>query len=176
MNFADPRGNVMQLGLREGMKVADIGSGSGHYALAAAAIVGSEGRVYAVDVQEEMLKHVRDTALARHFRHVSTVWGNAEKAGGTTLRDASIDGVILSNTLFQAHDKGAIAAEIKRIMKSGGKLLVIDWAGAYGGLGPDPKHVVAEHAAEELFINAGFHKAKDFRAGPHHYGIVFTSP
>jgi len=176
MNFADPKGNVLQLGLREGMKVADVGAGSGHYALAAAAIVGGEGRVYAIDVQEDMLKHVHDAALAKHLRNVETIWGDGEKVNGTTLRDRSIDAAILSNTLFQAHDKPGIVGELKRILKSGGKLLVIDWAGAYGGLGPDPKHVVSEHAAEELFIGGGFHKAKDFRAGPHHYGIVFTAP
>jgi len=43
-------------------------------------------------------------------------------------------------------------------------------------MGPAPHHVVTEHAAEELFISAGFHKTKAFRAGPHHYAIVFTAP
>jgi ubiquinone/menaquinone biosynthesis C-methylase UbiE len=87
-----------------------------------------------------------------------------------------MDAVILSNTLFQLEHKEDAVAEIKRIIKSGGKLLVVDWAGAYGGMGPAPHHVVTEHQAEELFIRGGFYKAKDFRAGPHHYAIVFTAP
>ncbi|HEY0948162.1 MAG TPA: methyltransferase domain-containing protein [Candidatus Paceibacterota bacterium] len=176
MNFSNPQSNVLQLGLREGMKVGDLGVGSGHYAASAAAIVGPEGRVYAVDIQEDILKHVKDHAAGKGLRNVETIWGNFEKLGGTKLRDASLDAVILSNTLFQLDHREGAVAEIKRILKTGGRLLVIDWAGAYGGMGPLPHRVVTEHVAEELFISAGFHKVKDFRAGPHHYSIVFTAP
>ncbi len=176
MNFSNPQNNVLQLGLRTGMKVGDLGAGSGHYAAAAAAIVGPEGKVYAVDIQEELLAHVKDHAESKGHRNVETVWGNFEKLGGTRLRDASLDAVILSNTLFQLENRDSAVAEIKRILKPEGKLLVVDWAGAYGGMGPLPHRVVSERDAEDLFITAGFHKVKDFRAGPHHYSIVFTAP
>lgn len=176
MNFADPKSNVLQLGLREGMKVADLGAGSGHYSIAAAGAVGMDGRVYAVDVQEDLLKHLVDSAHQMGLRNVEMVWGDIERKGGTKLRDQSMDAVILSNVLFQLAEPKELIAEIKRILKPGGRLLVIDWAGAYGGMGPRPEQVVSEHAAEELFITDGFHKLKDFRAGAHHYAIVFTSP
>ena len=176
MNFSDPKSNVLQLGLREGMRLADLGTGTGHYAIAAAAAVGHDGRVYAIDVHEDMLKHVKDAAQQKGLRTVETVWGNVEKPGGTKLRDHSLDAAILSNALFQIENKQGALAEIRRILKPGGKLLVIDWAGAYGGMGPKPDHVVSEHTAEDLFITGGFHKLKDFRAGPHHYAIVFTAP
>lgn len=164
------------MGLHEGMKVGDFGAGSGHYAIAAASIVGSSGKVYAVEVQEDILKHIRDLATQHHLRNIEPVWGNIEKPAGTKLRDATLDAVILSNTLFQLEDKQAAIAEIKRVLKSGGRLLVVDWAGAYGGMGPAPHHVVSEYTAEDLFITGGFHKIKDFRAGPHHYAIVFEAP
>ncbi len=176
MNFADPKSNVLQLGLREGMKVADLGAGSGHYSLAAAGVVGHDGRVYAVDLQEDVLKHLVDSAHRMGLRNVEMVWGDIERRGGTKLRDHAMDAVILSNVLFQTDQKQELIAEIFRILKPGGKLLVVDWAGAYGGMGPHPGQVVSEHAAEELFITGGFHKVKDFRAGAHHYAIVFTSP
>ncbi|MES2225938.1 MAG: methyltransferase domain-containing protein [Patescibacteria group bacterium] len=176
MNFADPRTNVQQLGLREGMKVADLGAGTGHYSIAAAGIVGNDGRVYMVDIQEDVLKHALDSAHRVGLRNVELVWGNIEKLGGTKLRDHTIDAVVLSNVLFQAEHKDGLVAEIKRILKPGGKLLVIDWAGSYGGMGPAAGCVVSEHVAEELFISAGLHKVKDFRAGAHHYAIVFTAP
>jgi ubiquinone/menaquinone biosynthesis C-methylase UbiE len=176
MNFSDPRANVLQMGLREGMKVGDLGAGSGHYTIAASKVVGPSGRVYAIDVQEDVLKHLHDSALRAQCRNVETIWANFEKLRGTTLRDQTLDGVILSNVLFQLDDKAGTIQEIKRILKPGGKLLLVDWAGAYGGMGPAPHHVVTEHAAEELFINGGFYKVKDFRAGPHHYSILFTAP
>jgi ubiquinone/menaquinone biosynthesis C-methylase UbiE len=164
------------MGLREGMKVGELGAGSGHYALAAAHIVGSSGHVYAVDIQEELLAHVKDAATQQHLRNIGTIWGDIEKMGGTKLRDKALDAAIIANTLFQMEDRQGAVAEIDRILKPGGKLLVIDWAGAYGGIGPAPQHVFSEHQAEELFIGAGFHKTKAFRAGAHHYAIVFTKP
>ncbi len=164
------------MGLRDGMKIADLGAGVGHYSLAAAAAIGNDGRVYAIDIQEDVLLHLTDSAHRAGRRNIQTIWGNFEKSGGTKLRDQAVDGVILSNTLFLLEDREAAVKEIKRILKKEGKLLVVDWAGAYGGMGPTPDHVISEHEAEELFITGGFYKVKDFRAGPHHYAIVFTAP
>lgn len=176
MNFSDPQSNVLQLGLRDSMRVADLGSGVGHHALAASHIVGTLGRVYAVDVQEDILRSLANTAKARGIKNIETIWGNIEKRGGTSLKEQSMDAVILSNTLFQLEDHAVAIAEIKRILKPGGRLLVVDWAGSYDGMGPNKDAVVPEHTALELFITNGFHKLKDFRAGPHHYSIVFTAP
>jgi ubiquinone/menaquinone biosynthesis C-methylase UbiE len=174
--FADPKANVLRLGLHDGMKIGDFGAGVGHYALATAAAVGDEGRVYAIDVQEDVLLHLKDAARRAGRNNIETVWGNFEKPAGTKLKEGLLDAVILSNVLFQLEHHAGALTEVSRVLKSGGKVLVIDWAGAYGGLGPIAEHIVSEHKAEELFITAGFHKEKSFRAGPHHYGIIFTKP
>lgn len=175
-HFSEPRENVMRLKLRPGMKVADLGTGTGHYAHAAAAVVGREGRVYAVDVQENILKHAK-LNMPRHGEGVvDYVWGDLERPGGTKIRDRALDAAMLANCLFQLDDRQAAIREIMRILKEGGKLLLVDWAGSYGGIGPAAEAVVTEHAAEELFLDAGFHKQEAFRAGPHHWGLVFTAP
>ena len=176
VSFSSPRENVLQVGLRDGMKVGDFGAGSGHYARAAAAIVGHGGKVYAIDVQEDILKHLKLNTHERHAHVIETIWGDIDKPGGTHLRDASLDAVLLANVLFQVENRFALLNEIKRVLKSGGRLMLVDWAGSYGGMGPVPGKVVTEHEAEAFFINGGFHKEKGFRAGPHHYGILFTAP
>ena len=167
---------MLQLGLREGMKVGEFGAGSGHYSRAAASVVGREGKVYAIDIQEDVLKHAKGSTHPHHQGIIEHIWGDIEKLGGTKLRDGALDAVILANTLFQIENRSGLLAEIKRVLKSGGKLLVVDWAGSYGGLGPEAGRVVSERDAETFFIEGGLHKVKDFRAGPHHYGIVFTTP
>lgn len=176
MRFAEPKANVLQMGLHEGMKVGDFGAGSGHYALAAAAIVGSSGKVYAVDVQEDVLARLKDDAARVGFRNIETIWGDFERPGGTKLKEHALDAIILSNTLFQLDRTEDALQEMRRVLRPGGKLLVVDWAGAYRGMGPSEDRVVPEHKAEELFIGGGFHKAKSFRGGPHHYSILFTAP
>lgn len=176
MSFCDPKQTVLQLGLREGMRVGDFGAGSGHYALMAAKIVGETGRVYAVDIQEDVLRALKNQAASKGLRNIETVWGDFERPGGTKLKDDTLDAVILSNTLFQVDLREGMLNELKRVMKRGARLLIVDWAGCYDGLGPPADRVVNEYVATDLFVGAGFHKVKDFRAGPHHYSIVFTAP
>lgn len=166
----------MQLALREGMTVGDFGAGAGHYARALAHIVGREGKVYAIDIQEDLLKHLKSGVHPRHRGVVETVWGDIERAGGTRLKDSSLDAAVLANAFFQIENRFGLLKELLRVLKPGGKLLVVDWAGSYGGIGPAPERVVSERAAEEFFINGGMYKVKSFRAGPHHYGLVFAKP
>ena len=139
-------------------------------------MVGREGKVYAVEVREDMLHHIKQSAHQHHRSIIEPIWGNIERAGGTGIRDEALDAAILANTLFQVEDRTGLLAELKRILKPGGKLLVIDWAGSFGGMGPRPDAVIHESAAEKLFIEGGFHKVKNLRAGPHHWGIIFTKP
>jgi ubiquinone/menaquinone biosynthesis C-methylase UbiE len=56
--FAHPETILSGFDLKSGMHVADLGTGSGFYALAAAHLVGSKGRVYAIDVQKDLLDRI----------------------------------------------------------------------------------------------------------------------
>ncbi len=176
MDFVDPQAMVREMGLRPGMKVGDFGAGSGHYTLAAAKRVGSEGRVYALDVQEDVLKHIRARADEQNIHTIETIWGDFEKMYGTKLRDRVLDAAILSNVLFQLDNPHAAIGEIARTLKKGGILLVVDWTGSHGGLGPSADKVIPAQEAEALFTSLGFQKVKSFDAGSHHYAMIFTAP
>ena len=97
MTFLDPQNNIEQFGLSEGMIVADLGSGSGFYTVAAAQAVGGSGRVYAIDVQKNMLEHVKNLVNERKIMNVEIVWADIEKVGGTKLKGFSVDAVIISS-------------------------------------------------------------------------------
>ncbi len=170
--FADPDENIKQFGLREGMHVADLGAGSGFYTLAAAHVVGPGGKVYAVEVQKELMERVQTEAVKVHLTNVEVIWGNIEKPGGTKIADAAVDAVIASNVMFQVPDKPAFVAEIKRILKSGGRVLVIDWTDSFGGLGPLPADIISKENAQAFFHDAGFVFEREIAAGAHHYGLV----
>jgi ubiquinone/menaquinone biosynthesis C-methylase UbiE len=173
--FSDPQKNIAELGITDGMKVVDLGAGSGFYTIEAAKKVGHRGMVYAVDVQQELLNKIKSSAGLVGIRNIEVIWGNIEKIGGTKLRESIADRAILSNTLFQiaVEDRDNLALEAKRILKSGGKLLVIDWA---SGTPLSPKTIVPRMLTEGIFQKVGFQLEKNFDAGDHHYGIIFKKP
>jgi ubiquinone/menaquinone biosynthesis C-methylase UbiE len=171
--FSDPASNLARLGLTHGMKVVDIGAGSGFYTIEAARIVGVGGRVYAVDVQKDLLERLRSHAATQGIRNIEVVWGNAEKIGGTKLSESIADRTIVSNILFQIEKPDDFCLEMKRIIKPGGKALVIDWSEA----SPlSPKNLVTSARATALFEKSGFKLEQTFNAGDHHYGLVFLRP
>ncbi|MBU6231064.1 MAG: methyltransferase domain-containing protein [Patescibacteria group bacterium] len=168
--FSDPASNLAKLVLSEGMKVGDLGAGSGFYSIEAAKRVGSSGRVYAIDVQKDLLERVRKAGLEQGLHNIEVIWGNAEKIGGTKLKEALLDRVVLSNVLFQVAKPDDLALEIKRILKPGGKVLVVDWS----GVTPlSPKKIFPEAQTRTLFEKNGFKLDQSFGAGEHHYGLVF---
>lgn len=171
--FSDPHHNVEQFMLGEGMQVADLGAGSGAYTLAAGRAVGSEGRVYAVEVQKELLQSIKNVLKTERVYNVEVIWGDVEHNGGTKIRDSLVDAAIVGNLLFQLEDKKTFTDEVRRILKPKGKALVVDWRESFGGLGPAPGTVFSPRAARELFESNGFAFEKEISAGDHHYGMIF---
>ncbi len=171
--FSNPEKNIEQFILGDGWHVADFGAGSGAYALAAARAVGADGKVYAIDVKADVLARIKKEADAARLHNVEVLRGNLEKLGGSGLRDAAMDAVIISNILFQIDNKQTFAREAARVLKKGGKALIVDWSESFGGVGPEASAVYREDAAKELFIAAGFSYERSIDAGAYHYGLVF---
>ncbi len=171
--FSDPQRNVDQLALTTGMKVADLGAGSGFYTMAAARAVGDAGRVYAIDIQKDLLAKIKTDAQRNHLNNIEVIWGDLEKVGGTKLQDAIADAVIISNILFQIEQKEPFFQEIKRIIKPDREVLLVDWSDTFGGLGPHPEAIIPQIQAREMFEQHGFVFVKNINAGDHHYGMVF---
>lgn len=171
--FSDPTFNVEQLDLQSGSKVADFGSGSGFYTFALAKAVGDMGRVFAIEVQKDLLQNVKNESLKRGLSNIDFIWGDIEKDGGSHIRDELLDAVVVANVFFQVIHKRELVGEIKRILKRGGQVLVVDWTDSFGGLGPTPDSVISEQEINKLFIESGFTKKKNISAGEHHFGIIF---
>lgn len=174
MDFSDPEKNIRQFKLQEGNYVADLGAGSGFYSIETARIVGDRGRVYAVEVQKELVQSVKNKAISEHLHNVEVVWGDIEEIEGTKLKEGSVDAVILSNIIFQIEDKQGLINETKRILKKNGRLLIIDWTDSHGGLGPENSAVFPMTEARSLFEQNGFVFEDKINAGAHHYGFTMN--
>jgi len=178
--FAHPARNVAALGIEPGMLVADFGSGSGAYVLAIAERLENAGHVYAIDVQQDLLKKVKNEAHRRGFENVEIIWTDLERSNASKIGDGKLDLVLISNLLFQIENKAAVIKEARRILKGKGRLAIIDWSESFGpstgqrasGMGPVKDDVVGREAALALAESAGFELLREFPAGAHHYGLI----
>lgn len=171
--FSDPEKNIEQCGIQAGMEIADLGSGSGFYTLAASKALISTGRVYAIDAQKDLVTKIKNEAVRQGLYNVEVIWGDIEKLGGTHLRDGTINLALVCNVLFQLEDKKTAINEIKRILKTSGRVLIVEWSDSFGGIGPRPEMVVKKEVLLEIMEKNGFHMDREISAGAHHYGLIF---
>src|SRR3989338_11617840 len=113
--FIDPETITDSFGVEEGMKIADFGCGSGYFTTALARRTGLDGRVYALDIQESALDHVRSKARANNIENIEFIRTNLEIFGGSGLPNESQDIVLLANVLFQSNKNDDIIKEAKRV-------------------------------------------------------------
>lgn len=171
-SFAHPKRNVSALGIQGGMQIADFGAGSGAYVFAIAERLGGTGRIYAIDVQRDLLRRISNEATRRGYSNVEVIWADLEVPKGSKLAEQSIDFVLVSNLLFQVPDRSAILREARRIVKPHGSVALIDWSASFGGLGPMRDEVVTKEAALEEAGRAGLAPVREFHAGAHHWGLL----
>ena len=166
--FTDPLKNLKALGLREDNIVADLGAGTGYYSIILGTLV-PRGKVYAVELQKDFLETIHNKVKKAHLENVEIIWGNIEKMGGTKIKDGIVDAVVVSNVLFQIEDKGNFIEEVKRILKSQGKVLLIDWSqsSVMGAM-----TIVSKDKARSMFEEKGFVVDREIDAGDHHYGMI----
>lgn len=174
--FLNPDRIIGQINLQPGSQVSDLGCGSGYMSFAASRAVGQQGRVYAVDVQKTVLEQVKKEAQVEGIANIITVWSDLEVLGSTKIAAASLDAVLLVNTLFLLKDKNAVFAEAKRTLKKDGTLLVVDWLPGRMAMGPPSQARVGREKAIPLASSAGFSHVADIDAGAYHFGLVFTLP
>ncbi len=172
MRFSDPVHNVRQFNVRTNDYVADLGAGPGAYTLALADRIGEKGKVYAIDLNHNLLLRLKNEARRKKLHHVDIIVGDLENKRGTKLKSNSLDAAIIANVLFFLDDKKAVFEEAHRILKDDGRLLVVDWRDSYGGIGPSQEHVVSEREARTLLHETGFEVVKEIEAGSHHYGMI----
>jgi ubiquinone/menaquinone biosynthesis C-methylase UbiE len=104
-----------------GERLLEIGPGTGYYTLDMAEWVGPDGAVEIFDLQQEFLDHTAHRAAERGLGNVVPTQGDAT---ALPYEDDSIDAVVLTAVLGEIPDTAAALAEIERVLKPGGRLVV----------------------------------------------------
>jgi ubiquinone/menaquinone biosynthesis C-methylase UbiE len=115
---------VEALGLRSGMRVADLGAGTGVFAVPIAKAVGDDGKVYAIDVDSGLLAIVDAKAKEEGFANVETV-----VAGATDPRlPEPVDLIFLCDTLHHLPNQASYVRQFAKLLRPGGRVVVIEFA------------------------------------------------
>lgn len=155
------------------LKVADFGSGAGYLTIPIAKKISREGTIYAIDVQEPPLESLRKRARDLHVHNIQTLRRNLEDPSGSGLKEASVDRVVMANILFQAPDKEQLLSEATRILRRGGKILIIEWdPNTQRGLGPRTGDRLSKEALAHMLLEHKYMIEKETKVGSDHYSVV----
>lgn len=163
---------VQRLGLGPGMAVADVGAGTGYFALPVARAVVPGGQVIAVDVQPEMLQLLQ--ARLEPGLPVMLVEG---EAAHTTLKDEGVDLVLLANVWHEVDDQVAVLAEAARILRPGGRVAILDWrADVQQPPGPPLEHRIPASEVRAALRANGWKVGTPEAVGHFSYMILAARP
>lgn len=169
--YQKPDEVLQALALREGEVVADIGSGSGYFTLRFARAVGDGGRVYAVDVSPDMVRHLNRRLRDAGVRNVATVLSDPDDP---LLADGSVDRFVVVNTWHHIADQPKYLALMKRMLRPGGQVVHIDFQKREMPIGPPPQEKIAREDLVKQMEGAGFKLAAEHTFLPYQYFLVFS--
>lgn len=168
-----PESIVPQLGIGEGMRIADFGCGSGHMTMELARKIGKDGLISAIDVQTSSLATVKEKARSLGLENVVCIHADLEVVGGTGIDSETQDVIFISQALFQSKKKEEMLKEGLRILKVNGILVMIEWKKGSGGLGPPDELRTSEEDLIKLTEGVGFRFERNIEADRFHSGMIF---
>lgn len=167
-----------QMELKPGMAVADIGAGTGYFALPIAKLLGPTGRVAAVDVSLEMLEILNEKIAAEEIQNVDCIRGEADATG---LAPGGFDRVLLANIWHEVDDRPATLAEASRLLRNDGQIAILDWSPAVPVAekqlpGPPMEHRIPLAAVWEELVAHGWRVTHAGPMGEYSWMVIAVVP
>jgi ubiquinone/menaquinone biosynthesis C-methylase UbiE len=159
------------LKIPRGSSVADIGAGSGYITEKLSARVGTEGRVFANDVQPQMLQILARRLAIRKISNVTLVQGAIDDPN---LPPASVDLAIMVDVYHELSQPQAVLRHLKNALKPGGRLVLLEYRKEDPTVPIKPEHKMSVAEAKMEVEAEGFTLAKVDEALPRQHILIFT--
>jgi predicted methyltransferase len=162
-----PHEVISSLRLAPDAAVADIGAGTGYFAVRFAHML-PKGRIYAVDVEPDMVKYLGERAKKENLANLTAVAGAPDDA----RIPAPVDLVILVDVYHHIDNRAAYFRKLQTALKPGGRIAIIDFR-LDAPKGPPVHARVAPDRVRSEMKDAGYHVAAEHAFLPNQYFIVF---
>jgi precorrin-6B methylase 2 len=164
---------LRELALAPGMTVADIGAGTGYYTWQLAKKVGPGGRVYAVDVQPEMIGMLDSQMAKRGVRNVVSVLGSETTV---KLPPASVDLAIMVDVYHELAYPAEVLDSIVSALKPGGRVVFVEYRAEDPAVAIKPLHKMSETQVRREATAHGLKWERSIKSLPIQHAIVFRKP
>jgi ubiquinone/menaquinone biosynthesis C-methylase UbiE len=166
---------IEALGLKPGMAVADLGSGSGYFTRRFVEAVTETGKVYAVDVEQEMLAYVKESI--EHLHIPFTAEFILAQPDNPKLPMDSVDLIFLCNVFHHLDDRPIYFSNVKSALKAGGRVAIIDFYHdeRSGNVGFPKRHLIPRETVVAEMVQAGYTLTREHGFLPRQYFLEFAA-
>lgn len=164
-------GALNAIGLKPGMTVAEVGAGSGYVSLRMAKRVGPAGKVYANDLQPEMLELLRSNAAKASILNVETVLGGATD---TKLPAGQMDLIILVDVYHEFSQPQKMLQGIRAALKPDGRLVQLEYRKEDTAIPINPDHKMSVGEARAELEAEGFKLGTVIETLPRQHILIFS--
>jgi len=161
---------LKNLAVKPGMIIADIGAGSGYHSALLSKMVGS-GKVFAVDVEPEMIAYLNERIRQEKLSHIVPVLSTEQKL---YLPENTIDMMLLVDVYHEFSYPYEMALSMLAALKPGGKLVLVEFRSEDPTVPIKTIHKMSEAQAIKEFKAAGFRFDKNIDNLPWQHCLVFT--
>jgi arsenite methyltransferase len=169
--YQKPHEVVHALNLKPGEVIGDIGAGSGYFTFHLARHVGEKGRVYAVDVSSDMILHVNRRIRELKTSNVVSILADPDDP---LLSDQSVNRFFVCNVWHHIENQTKYLSQMKKMLKPGGEVIMIDFHKKETPVGPPHKMRIAREDLIKQMESNGFRLTKEHTFLPYQYFIVFV--
>ncbi len=170
--YQKPAEVVSALGLKPGEVVADIGAGSGYFAVRLARAVGEAGWVFGVDISPEMILHLNRRLRDAGVPNVRTILSAPDDP---LLPDGSVDVFFICDTWHHIDERPKYLALMKRMLRPGGRIAIVDFHKRPLHFGPPLEMKIAREDVLKAMEAAGLRLAAEHSFLPYQYFLVFAA-
>jgi ubiquinone/menaquinone biosynthesis C-methylase UbiE len=179
--FDDPERDAWQkpesllrlLGIRAGDVVADLGAGTGYFTARLSNAVGRSGKVYAVDIEQNLLDHLVQRDDLSPYDVVIPVLADPDDP---KLPAGELDLVLVVDTWHHIDNRLSYLGRIDRALAPGGRLVIVDFREGELPVGPPPGHKMSRESVLQELDEAGWSITSEGRMLPYQYVLVFRPP